>query len=215
MQLDASTPCAQRKALAEPNCPCIMRLFVSEFKPGAFLSNVSRKEKSMGNDSTADDHALVGNLPPQIAQQLGVFVAVFGSLEFMLARILAVALGEDNKCAMSWSICNRIQSIHHRSLAIKDCLEKSPHIGDTKREKATSFIDEILTVNAKRNEYVHGIWQGTKTGSTFLTPYVTTADRKKTRREVKQGEIAREIDAIIKLCGKIDKELFPQDLNAL
>lgn len=105
-----------------------------------------------------------------VAHRLGVAMASFTALEFLLVQICAAALGECSAGPMkkSWAICNTIRSAGARCNLIRD-LVRASDLPDEVSNKLASLLDAISALNAKRNAYAHGIWEGNSAGLARLT----------------------------------------------
>ncbi|MFC6640434.1 MULTISPECIES: hypothetical protein [Sulfitobacter] len=141
-----------------------------------------------------------------VSYQLGLIVANFAVLEFLLVILGAAALGEDDDRAQSQVICGRVRNFSDRCQIVKDLVQMSAHVVEN-RETLTSFVDEMFKLNAVRNLYVHGLWEGNMNGDAWVTPYVTTAGRKGQKRKVDPDELAHTVSDIRSLVGRVFREL--------
>lgn len=105
-----------------------------------------------------------------VAHRLGVAMASFTTLEFLMVLICAAALGECTEGPMkkSWVICNTIRSAGTRCNLIRDLVRVSD-LPDDVRNQLASLLVSIGALNAKRNAYAHGIWEGNLAGHARLT----------------------------------------------
>lgn len=95
---------------------------------------------------------------PDVAKWMGIFLEEFASAEFMFVKLFAIVLGEDDKMSVSHAILGRIRGIYDRAKIIADAAAASKLETKTK-DLIITFTNEILEINALRNEYVHGLYE--------------------------------------------------------
>lgn len=168
--------------------------------------------------SSHSPNTFVGMLEhnPDVACWVGAFLADFAALEFWIVKLAALAFKEGDDMPMAHSICGRVRNLTDRAELVKDCVARSALPPEIKL-LATGFINEILAINVKRNEYAHGLYEiNLDTKAVRLTTWATTTARKsKIYDPLTAEQIKDDVLVIRRLSGRIVKAILPEEVTAL
>ena len=170
----------------------------------------------MSQEPTKETHRLIGCLEynPEVAKWLGVFLAEFAAVEFMLVRLMALILAEDDNMRVSHKILGHIRSISDRTKRVAKAA-KGSNLDPERKKLLKNFTADILKLNSIRNDYVHGLYEtNVETGDVTLTTWVTSSTRPTGKpTPVTATKIQEDAMAVRKLNGRIAEALFPRDVK--
>lgn len=152
---------------------------------------------------------------PEIAKSIGKFLANFSVLEFALAEMLGVVLTKPYE-GVAIQIMANIRNISDRIAILKAAASKAP-LDEQTRSDVIQFADEIVSLNSRRNEYVHGLYEIEikPPHRVRLTAWATSAQRKTQKPEIlTTTKIDNDAQKITDLFNKIVKRFFPDRIES-
>jgi hypothetical protein len=142
---------------------------------------------------------------PDVATEIGIFIAAYAGLELALWHVFAQVLGREDPNA-SVDLLGHIQSFSLRLDAIERFL---PHSPDKKKleKTAADIISKARDINKFRIDLVHGLYFKRSTGGLLVHTSLTDPSKGKGRAMHIRAEIIKaKSDETLQLVGRIAKE---------
>jgi hypothetical protein len=152
---------------------------------------------------------------PEIAANLGVFLAEFATLEACLIWALEIILddwgGEEaDERSVAWGILGPVQSVTTRCQIVEDAAANRSSLEQGMRAGITSLISDIRKMNSVRNEFVHALYEtNLKTAEVRLTTFAMSTSRKQTKKLVQASELVMHIN----IMRSISREMMEAHMH--
>lgn len=156
-------------------------------------------------DPLLEEHgnAVIGGLwlAPEIAKQLGIYLATVTQYEMALIPLYGFSAGVSG--AMASATLGELINISMRLDRIKHCLkERKAEIDLENGQKAKSLLKAAYAINKRRNELVHGTYKVyEKTGLVVITTWIFSANKLSKAEYITAKDLENNIQDIRKFCG--------------
>ncbi len=119
---------------------------------------------------------------PEIAAALGMYVAEVASVEALLFKLMAMAMGEGPGATVAYDKLGKENGFTRKCKAVRKAADEAA-LPEPAKRTIKEFVDRAEVLGGRRNELIHSIYQtNERTHEVRMTPYVLTANRRPEER---------------------------------